>query len=97
MTEQADKYVVVCNLAEGISEARKGAKAYVIDPNAGWGGERQYLYLRSRCGRMIRKWESRTRLENFRVKTLPPEHPFYETLSNRGAYDTKEEAQRWAR
>jgi len=31
--------------------------------------------LRSRGGRWVEKWEATRRLENFRLKTIPPEHP----------------------
>lgn len=68
-----DWHVIACNLIEGISEASAGSLAYVLqipgDP------ERIHLLLRSRSGRWIQKWESLKRLDNFRAKTLPPEHP----------------------
>lgn len=72
-----DKRVIVCNYAEGISSVSKGSLCYVIDPGRGMGSERICIYARARDGRIIEKWEAIKRLENFRVKTLPPESPLY--------------------
>jgi hypothetical protein len=33
--------------------------------------------VRSRSGRWIAKWETIRRLKDFRVKTIPVEHPLY--------------------
>lgn len=70
-----DWRVIACNFIERTSECSKGALAYVIgvpgDP------ARIHLLARSRSGRWIDKWESLRRLDNFRFKTLPPEHPRY--------------------
>lgn len=73
-----DRHVIACNLTEGISEASEGSKAYVILLNPGNGSDRIEILLRSRGGRWIRKWEAIWRLGNFRVKTIPPEHPLYD-------------------
>lgn len=75
-----DHRALACNLAEQISEAAKGALAYVLWPNWGGGNDRLPLLIRSRGGRWIEKWESMRRLENFRFKTIPPQHPLYDRL-----------------
>lgn len=72
-----DRKVVQCNYAEGISPVAEGARAYVVYTNDGWDNERICVLARSRSGRWIEKWEDIRRLGNFRVKTLPPEHPLY--------------------
>jgi hypothetical protein len=72
-----DRRVVQCNYTEGISSVTGGARAYVIYPNDGNGAERVCVLVRSRDARWIEKWEDMRRLGNFRVKTLPPEHPLY--------------------
>ena len=76
-SKKMDKKVLAYNLTESISEASKGSLAYVINPNHGGGGDRKEMLIRSRSGRWIRKWESAKRLENPRVKTIPPGHPLY--------------------
>ncbi len=77
MTNNKDHRVIACNIAEPTSPAAKGALAYVINPNIGWGSERIFLLIRSRGGRWIEKWEDTNRLGNFRSKTIPVEHPLY--------------------
>lgn len=72
-----DRRVVQCNYTESISSVPLGARAYVIDPNNGNGAERIQVLVRSRGARWIEKWEDIRRLGNFRVKTLPSEHPLY--------------------
>ena len=52
-------------------------RAYLVRPNPGGGGDRIGVLLRSRGGRWVEKWEDIRRLENFRVKALPPEHSLY--------------------
>lgn len=73
-----DRHVVQCNYTEGITSVAQGARAYVIYPNDGNGAERICVLVRSRGGRWIEKWEDIRRLGNFRVKTLPSEHPLYD-------------------
>lgn len=70
-----DRRVVQCNYAEGTKIAAKGARAYVVYPNPGGGYDRIGILVRSRGARWVEKWERADRLCNFRVKTLPPEHP----------------------
>jgi hypothetical protein len=69
---EADKRVIACNLTERTREGAVGSLAYVLgvpgDPS------RVRVLLRSRSGRWITKWESLSRLGNFRLKTLPPAH-----------------------
>ena len=72
---------MACNLAEPTSEAARGALAYVMWPNWGGGNDRLPLLIRSRGGRWIEKWESMRRLNNFRIKTIPPQHPLYDRLT----------------
>lgn len=76
-TMPGDRKVVQCNYTEDISSVAQGARAYVVYPNEGWASERICVLARSRSGRWIEKWEDVRRLGNFRVKTLPPEHPLY--------------------
>ena len=80
MSEPADRRVIACNYAEGISPVSAGSLCYVLDANRGGGGDRVRLLARSRGGRWIEKWETRKRLTNFRMKTVPPEHPRYAQL-----------------
>lgn len=69
--------MIACNYAEPSKVAVGGALCYVTQPNPGGGHDRMCLLIRSRGGRWIEKWERIERLTNFRVKTLPPEHPKY--------------------
>lgn len=72
-----DKRVVQCNYAVATKVAPKGARAYVSLPNRGNGHDRIMVLVRSHGGRWVRKWEDTRRLTDFRVKTIPPEHPLY--------------------
>lgn len=76
----SDLRVIACNYKESISAVRKGALCYMLNSNPGNGGERVNLLIRSRSGRWIEKWENVKRLGQFRMKTVPPEHPQYERL-----------------
>jgi hypothetical protein len=75
-----DRSVVQCNYAGPVSAAAAGARAYLVRPNPGGGDDRIIILVRSRGGRWVEKWENIRRLENFRPKTLPPEHPLYGDL-----------------
>lgn len=81
----ADKYMIVCNLAVPTATARKGAAA-ILGPTSGGaiGDGRVLLYIRSRGGRLISKWEPIKRLTNFRVKTLAEGNPLYFLLRGDG-------------
>ena len=74
-----DRKAVQCNFSVATAEARVGSRAYVLDykPTR----KRVQLLLKSKGGRWVVKWENRKRLENFRAKTIPPQHPVYEKLS----------------
>lgn len=72
-----DRKVIACNYAEGTRVASKGALAYVVPQLGGNLPEHVRLLVRSRGGRWVEKWEQMHRLGNFRLKTLPPEHPRY--------------------
>lgn len=82
--EDLDFRVIACNLTEATSAASDGTLAYVLDPNRGNVSNRMRLAIRSRSGRWIEKWERLDRLDNFRFKTLPPEHPLHGWFS--GSY-----------
>ncbi|ANZ35224.1 hypothetical protein BBK82_03200 [Lentzea guizhouensis] len=72
-----DRKVVQCNYVESTKVAPAGARAYVSLPNKGNGHDRIRVLVRSHGARWALKWEDTTRLDHFRVKTLPPEHPLY--------------------
>lgn len=76
-TRPADRKVVQCNYAKSTKVAAKGARAYLVYPNRGNGHDRLGILVRSRGARWVEKWERADRLTNFRVKTLPSEHPLY--------------------
>jgi len=76
-----DLRVIACNYNQGISAVSSGSIAYVHYTNPGGGNDRIPLLVRSRSGRIIGKWEAMRRLDNFRFKTIPPEHPLYDLLS----------------
>lgn len=92
-----NRIVLTCNLREAISEASKGARCYVVQHNRGNASDRMELLIRSRSGRWILKWESLSRLTNFRWKPLPPEHPRYgdERLIEQQHYPGKENFAEW--
>jgi hypothetical protein len=72
-----DRRVIACNYTEAVSPVSAGALCYVTLLNPGNGHERIKILARSRSGRWIEKWEDTRRLSNFRLKTLPPEHPLH--------------------
>lgn len=59
--------VIACNYAEATKIAKRGAKAFLIEP---YDGERVELYVRSRGGRWVRKWEQHKRTCNWRVVSV---------------------------
>lgn len=75
--ELADRKVIQCNYRVATHAIAEGARAYVVYFNAGGGHDRLKVLVRSRSGRWIETWVDRRRLADFRVKTLPPEHPMY--------------------
>jgi hypothetical protein len=76
--DKPDRKVIRCNHHVGTRAVAEGAAAYVVQTNVGNGNDRIKLLSRSRGGRWIEGWHATDRLENFRVKTLPPEHPLYD-------------------
>lgn len=70
-----DRLVVQCNYATGTGVATAGARAYLTRGNPGGYHDRIMVLVRSRGGRWVEKWESIARLDGFRVKTIPPDHP----------------------
>jgi hypothetical protein len=78
VTEQLpDRKVIQCNYAEGTGVAAPGARAYVVRGNPGNANDRFVVLVRSRGGRWVENWETADRLTDFRIKTLPAEHPLY--------------------
>lgn len=75
---ELNRRVIACNFRVSRAAVRRGALAYVSRPDYGSGHERVVLLIRSRGGRWIHKWEAVKNLTNFRVKTIPPEHPRFE-------------------
>lgn len=75
----ADKRVVACN-STGTRIFSPGALAYVVRDNPGNGNDRIVVLGRSRSGRWVEKYEPRSRLCNFRFKTIPLAHPLYDLL-----------------
>jgi hypothetical protein len=73
-----DRKVIQCNYVEATGVAVEGARAYVTRLNPGNGNDRIMVLVFSRGHRWVEKCEDARRLGNFRVKTLPPEHPLYE-------------------
>lgn len=73
-----DKRAVACNFTEGTKAVSEGALAYWVRSWSGGGDERIAVLAKSRGGRWIQIWEPITRLDNFRFKTIPPEHPRYD-------------------
>jgi hypothetical protein len=76
-TPRDDRKVIACNYDSGRRAVAQGALAYVLPQLGGNLPERVRVLVRSRGGRWIEKWENVRRLVNFRLKTLPPEHPRY--------------------
>lgn len=70
-----DRRVVQCNYVEPTGVASKGARAFVTRSNGGNGNDRVMVLVYSRGARWVEKWEDVRRLGNFRIKTLPAEHP----------------------
>ena len=74
---KTDRRVIACNYGEPVGAVATGALCYVVNINKGNASERVQIWARSRSGRWINKWENLRRLTNFRLKTIPPEHPRY--------------------
>lgn len=72
-----DRRVLQCNYTETTNIAPQGARAYLVSTNRGNGNDRVEILVRSHSGRWVEKYERIDRLENWRVKTLPPRHPLY--------------------
>lgn len=91
---EGDHYAIVCNYAEGTGSVSTGAKAYVSFIY--FGGNlpgRLLVSVRSRGGRRITTWENTKRLTNFRVKTVPPEHPMHSIEDLLVTLPTREEVE----
>lgn len=70
-----DKRVIACNLRDATKIGMDGALCYLIGVPGNPASIR--VLVRSRSGRWVDRWERRNRLTNFRIKSLPPEHPKY--------------------
>lgn len=77
MTDRPDLRVVQCNIAAPTKVATRGSRAYLVRLNPGGGDDRIVVLVRSRGRRFVQKWENIKNLTDFRVKTVPPEHPMY--------------------
>ena len=78
MSDAIDKKIIVCNFATPRKTASEGTRAYFASNSGGTidGGNVNLLY-RSRGGRTIVKYERLKHLKDFRLATLPPDHPLY--------------------
>jgi hypothetical protein len=74
------KKVTVGNLIEDTKYATKGTRVVVGLSNPGWGNERFVVFLKTRTGRWIRKWERADRMVNFRNVTISSAHPFWDKV-----------------
>lgn len=96
-----DRRVIACNYTEGTNVAAQGARAYVVPLYLGGNlPERVMVRVRSRGGRWVTKWEAVHRLDNFRLATLPPEHPRYsdeDLHADLAVGETDIERLRWAK
>lgn len=74
----AGRDVIQCNYAVGTKIFAPGAKCFLVNPNAGWGGETSIEIVGwSRGNRWVHKWERTWRIHNFRLRTIPPENPLF--------------------
>lgn len=71
-----EKRMVACNHT-GNRYISEGALAFVKWTNPGNGNDRIPIFVRTRSGRWINKWERIDRLSNFRVKTVTEHHPAF--------------------
>lgn len=77
----SDRRVVACNYAVGTPAMAEGARCYVNDVAYDRSvPSRVRILARSRSGRWINKWEDVRRLRDFRIVTIPPDHPRYGDL-----------------
>lgn len=75
----SDYRAIVCNFKDGTSAVPGGALCYVLQISGD--GDRLRLLARARDGRWIERWESLANLENFRPRTVPPESPLYDRVT----------------
>jgi hypothetical protein len=100
MTDHAnpDRTEIACNYLEGTSKCSAGAIAYVVRTGEFLSGGRIEIQARSRSGRWINTVENIRRLHNFRLKTIPPEHPRYgKTHSGNAPEDMLARIEGWLR
>jgi hypothetical protein len=69
-----DKRAIACN-HKGSKVFVAGALCYLNDIDGM--GEDAHIVGRSRGGRWVQTWAALKHLSNFRIKTIPPEHPRY--------------------
>jgi len=86
----SDRRAIACNYRESTNVAAAGALAYISNTNFDNAAERVELLVRSRSGHWIQKWQNTRRLTNFRVVTIPPEHPRHDDDRMRFYHDVDE-------
>lgn len=92
-----DRWALACNYHTPTGVASTGAAAYIILSNLGGNlPERVQVLVRSRGRRWVAKWENARRLGNFRLKTLPPQHPRYDDERINWATEEDLARMRWA-
>lgn len=86
MENKPDKRVVACNYCGSEKSETKyikpGTLCYLL-PN--W-GVRCEMLVRSRGGRHVKRWGDFSQFNNYRLKTIPPEHPLYDWLIEWGSH-----------
>ncbi len=68
-----DAFGIVCNHKIGSKAIAQGAQVWLYIPSRGSGFERNFMTARSKGGRWIMIWIKNAKLENWRVKYIPPD------------------------
>lgn len=89
-----DAWGIIANHRNGDNAIPPGAQCWLFISNPGSGYETNQMYCRSRGSRWICKWVKADRLENWRVKWVPPGiREGIEGVFEYATYPTKEAAQ----
>lgn len=85
-----DLRVITCNVIKANTNHtwHDGARAYL---RYNTGADRIAMLVRSRSGRYIKTWVAYANLANWRVRTVPPEHPRYAMLADLAWHDDDED------
>jgi hypothetical protein len=67
-----DAWGIMANHRDGDNICSPKAQCWIMWTNPGGGFDRNMMVVRSRSGRWVRKWMRTDRLENWRVKWVPP-------------------------